>query len=303
MPNSSKSTLCENIFDTNVVRKDVIRALVEDLCPNNSGNITVDELNTILKNDVTASLIDESSQAHAVIVARESFVMCGAQWADLAFSLLDPNVSLTWHYKDGDIVNANKILVDIKGNARAMLSAERSALNFLQFLSATASTTAKYTKYLQGSTTQLLDTRKTIPGFRLAQKYAVRCGGGHNHRLGLYDAFLIKENHIKACGGIERAVIKAKSLHPNKKVEVEVENLQELKQAITSKADIIMLDNFSTQQIQEAVSITNQQCKLEVSGNITEERLAELANLGVDYVSSGAISKHVKAIDLSLLIL
>lgn len=273
------------------IKQQVEIALLEDL----GGDISVN-------NDVTAMLIPENNQANAYIITREDIVLCGIEWAKESFFRLDQNIQQDWLYKDGDHVLAGSVLVNLQGNARSLLTGERTALNFLQMLSGTATTTHQYVKCLAGSRTKLLDTRKTIPGFRLAQKYAVTCGLGTNHRIGLFDAYLIKENHIKACGSIKAAVNKAKSLHPEKKVEVEVESLEELSLAIAAGADIVMLDNFTTNLIQEAVTINNQQCKLEVSGNITEERLAELAETGVDYVSTGAITKHLKAVDLSLLI-
>ena len=288
---------------------DVKRALLEDLSGSRiralnglDSEISDATIQSLATNDITASLISSNAICKAHIICREDIVMCGRDWATQSFLLLDPTIQLEWHFKDGDAVSANTSLVNIKGNARSILTSERTALNFLQMLSATATTTASYVKYLSGSVTQLLDTRKTIPSFRQAQKYAVACGGGKNHRMGLFDAFLIKENHIKACGSIPKAIFQAKSLHPEKTLEIEVETLPELAQAIAAGADIVMLDNFSTEQIQEAVSINNQQCKLEVSGNITEQRLADLAKTGVDFVSSGAITKHVKAVDLSLLI-
>jgi nicotinate-nucleotide pyrophosphorylase (carboxylating) len=292
------------------ILSDVKRALLEDL--SYPSIEAVDKLNnevpkatihSLAAKDITASLISSDASCEAHIICREDIVMCGREWATQAFLILDPTIQLDWHFNDGDVVSANSSLVNIRGNARCILTSERTALNFLQLLSGTATTTASYVKYLFGSTTQLLDTRKTIPGFRQAQKYAVACGGGKNHRMGLFDAFLIKENHIKACGSIPNAIFQAKSLHPEKTLEIEVETLQELEQAIAAGTDIAMLDNFSTEQIQKAVSLNNQQCKLEVSGNITEQRLAELAKTGVDFVSSGAITKHVKAVDLSLLIL
>nr|WP_206663240.1 carboxylating nicotinate-nucleotide diphosphorylase [Ningiella ruwaisensis] len=253
-------------------------------------------------NDITAMLIDETSFAHAYIITREAGVLCGVAWATEAFKQIDEAIELEWLKQDGDELSTNDVLVKIKGKARAILSAERTALNFLQFLSGTASTTKRYAAILAESRTSLLDTRKTIPGYRQAQKYAVVCGGGKNHRIGLYDAYLLKENHIKACGSISNAVNKARAMNPSKPIEVEVENLDELHQAISAGADIVMLDNFNNEQVKEAVSIANGRCKLEVSGNITDERLLELASTGVDYVSSGAITKHVKALDLSLLI-
>ena len=299
---------------TQHITNDVARALIEDLS-DPARNTQSDSsafksaekqaayIQDLASNDITASLIAPSSTAHAHIICRDDIVMCGRAWAQQAFLLLDPALELDWQFEDGDFIMANASLVHIRGNARAILSAERTALNFLQMLSGTASTTASYVEHLAGSHTQLLDTRKTIPGFRRAQKYAVACGGGKNHRMGLYDAFLIKENHIKACGSIKNAIEQAKHLHSEKLVEIEVESLPELEQAIAAGADIVMLDNFSTKQIQQAVSITKQRCKLEVSGNITEQRLAELAKTGVDFVSSGAITKHVNAVDLSLLML
>ncbi|MCS5578703.1 MAG: carboxylating nicotinate-nucleotide diphosphorylase [Alteromonas macleodii] len=275
--------------DMQAIREQVSNALIEDL-----GG----ELNAA--NDITANLIDQSVNAKSTIITREPCVVCGIAWANQAFALIDESVSLTWHVKDGDKVDANTVLVSLEGAARAILTAERTALNFLQTLSATATVTAFYAKFLDGSNTKILDTRKTLPGLRHAQKYAVRCGGGQNHRVGLFDAFLIKENHIFSCGNIEKAVSRAKTMMPGKPVEVEVENLTELEQALGAGADIVMLDNFSNEQIQQAVALNKGQCKLEVSGNITDERLASLAKLGVDYISSGALTKHVQAIDLSL---
>jgi nicotinate-nucleotide pyrophosphorylase (carboxylating) len=275
--------------DMQAIREQVSNALIEDL-----GG----ELNAA--NDITANLIDQSVNAKATIITREPCVVCGIAWANQAFALIDESVSLTWHVKDGDKVDANTVLVSLEGSARAILTAERTALNFLQTLSATATVTAFYAKFLDGSNTKILDTRKTLPGLRHAQKYAVRCGGGQNHRVGLFDAFLIKENHIFSCGNIEKAVSRAKTMMRGKPVEVEVEDLTELEQALRAGADIVMLDNFSNEQIQQAVALNKGQCKLEVSGNITDKRLASLAKLGVDYISSGALTKHVQAIDLSL---
>jgi len=279
------------------VKQDVQAALFEDLSP--TPNAPYVSLNCL--DDITAMLIDAKAQAQANIITREDIVVCGQAWAQEAFHQVDPELVLTWQVKDGDSVKASSTLLTISGNARAILTAERTALNFLQMLSATATTTASYLKHLKGSNTKLLDTRKTIPRFRQAQKYAVACGGGTNHRIGLFDAYLIKENHIKACGSIRNAINQAKRLQSQKLVEVEVESLEELREAIAAGADIVMLDNFSTELIQAAVTLNNHQCKLEVSGNITSERLKELAKTGVDYVSSGAITKHINAVDLSLL--
>ncbi|MDO6568301.1 carboxylating nicotinate-nucleotide diphosphorylase [Alteromonas sp. 1_MG-2023] len=275
--------------DINAIREQVSLALIEDL-----GG----ELNP--NNDITANLIDESESATAIIITREPCVICGVAWVEQAFGLIDDSVKLEWHVKDGDTVAADAKLLTLTGSARAILTAERVALNFLQTLSATATVTASYAKLLAGSNTKILDTRKTLPGLRMAQKYAVHCGGGQNHRIGLFDAFLIKENHIFSCGSIEKAITRAKAMKPGKPVEVEVESLEELQQALSAGADIVMLDNFTNEQIQKAVALTQGQCKLEVSGNITDERLSSLATLGVDYISSGALTKNVKAIDLSL---
>ena len=216
------------------------------------------------------------------------------------FKQVDPSVAVAVLVEDGDTLSENQTLFTAKGNARAILTAERTALNFVQTLSGTATTTAHYVKELEGTGTQLLDTRKTIPGMRLLQKYAVKCGGGENHRIGLFDAFLIKENHIAACGGIENAVSQAKANHPSKKVEVEVENLDELTLALDAGADIIMLDNFTVEMINKAITITSKRAKLEVSGNMTLETLRTYSQAGVDYISSGALTKHVKALDLSM---
>lgn len=251
-------------------------------------------------NDITANLIPADKDATATIITREDATICGKAWVEQAFALIDNTISLTWHVNDGDTVVADTKLVTLQGNARAIMTAERVALNFLQTLSGTATTTAYYARLLEGSPTYILDTRKTLPGLRNAQKYAVTCGGGTNHRIGLFDAYLIKENHIFACGSIAAAISTAKATHSDKLVEVEVENLDELEQALLAGADIIMLDNFTNEQIQQAVAITEGKSKLEVSGNITDERLRSLGKLGVDFISSGALTKHVKAIDLSL---
>ncbi|WP_137166165.1 carboxylating nicotinate-nucleotide diphosphorylase [Salinimonas lutimaris] len=251
-------------------------------------------------NDITANLIPADKDATATIITREDATICGKAWVEQAFALIDNTISLTWHVNDGDTVVADTKLVTLQGNARAIMTAERVALNFLQTLSGTATTTAYYARLLEGSPTRILDTRKTLPGLRNAQKYAVTCGGGTNHRIGLFDAYLIKENHIFACGSIAAAISTAKATHSDKLVEVEVENLDELEQALQAGADIIMLDNFTNEQIQQAVAITEGKSKLEVSGNITDERLRSLGKLGVDFISSGALTKHVKAIDLSL---
>lgn len=250
--------------------------------------------------DITAQLIPETQQASAKVITRETGIFCGKQLILEVFEQVDPSVAVNVLVEDGDTIEENQTLFTAVGNARAILTAERTALNFVQTLSGTATTTAHYVKELAGTGTQLLDTRKTIPGLRLLQKYAVKCGGGENHRIGLFDAFLIKENHIAACGGIENAVAQAKTNHPDKKVEVEVENLEELQLALESGADIVMLDNFTVEMINKAVTINNKRAKLEVSGNMTLETLRTYSQAGVDFISSGALTKHVKALDLSM---
>lgn len=254
----------------------------------------------LAEGDITASLIPQHQQASATIITREPCVLCGSAFADEVFRQLGGEVSIHWQAKDGDKLAANSTICSLAGPARLLLTGERTALNFLQLLSATATTTAHYVQFLQGSNTRLLDTRKTLPGLRFAQKYAVTVGGGKNHRLGLFDAFLIKENHIAAAGSIANAVASARQNFPGKPVEVETENLAELQQALAASADIIMLDNFSLADIKQAVALNAGKAKLEVSGNITSERLSELAATGVDYISSGALTKHVQAIDLSM---
>ncbi|MFD2631731.1 carboxylating nicotinate-nucleotide diphosphorylase [Idiomarina piscisalsi] len=273
------------------IQEGVRNALVEDLSEKDASL------------DITAQLISPTSHSKATIITRDKAVICGVEWVNEVFRQLGQEVSLSWHVKDGDLVEPNTTLCDLEGPSRVLLTGERTALNFLQTLSATATLTHQYSRLLEGTNTTLLDTRKTLPGMRLAQKFAVRCGGGANHRIGLYDAYLIKENHIFACGGIEQAVKKAKQLNPGKTVEVEVENLDEFEQALTAEADIIMLDNFSLADIESAVAANNKaehKAKLEVSGNITDERLAELATTGVDFISSGALTKNIQAIDLSM---
>ena len=255
---------------------------------------------TAADGDITAQLIPQNEQASAKVITREDCIFCGKDIIIEVFKQVDPTVQVSVLVNDGDVVTANSTLFTAKGSARAILTAERTALNFVQTLSGTATTTAHYVKELSGTTTQLLDTRKTIPGLRALQKYAVKCGGGANHRIGLFDAFLIKENHIAACGGIEKAVAQAKLNHPSKPVEVEVESQQELKQAIDAGADIIMLDNFSVEQIKQAVVLTNKRAKLEVSGNMTLETLKTYSQAGVDFISSGALTKNLQSIDLSM---
>ncbi|URQ98283.1 carboxylating nicotinate-nucleotide diphosphorylase [Pseudoalteromonas sp. SCSIO 43095] len=250
--------------------------------------------------DITAQLIPQAEQANAKVITREDCIFCGKDLIIEVFKQVDPSVVVNICVNDGDFVSANSTLFTASGSARAILTAERTALNFVQTLSGTATTTAHYVKELSGTSTQLLDTRKTIPGLRALQKYAVKCGGGANHRIGLFDAFLIKENHIAACGGINNAVTQAKLNHADKPIEVEVESFDELEQAINAGADIIMLDNFSPEQIRQAVSITNKRAKLEVSGNMTLQTLKAYSQAGVDFISSGALTKNLQSIDLSM---
>ena len=252
--------------------------------------------------DITAQLVPADRQARATIVGREGAVLCGTAWADAVFRQIDPLVSLRWLLTDGDEFATDDDLVEIVGNARAIMTGERTALNFLQTLSSTATRTRLLLQQIAHTDVTLLDTRKTLPGLRMAQKYAVRVGGGSNHRLGLFDAFLIKENHIAACGGIDAAVSAARQLYPQKPVEIEVQNLVQLEQALCSGADTIMLDNFDLATISQAVQINDGRARLEASGGVETETLVRIAETGVDCISVGALTKHCQAIDLSLLI-
>ncbi len=253
--------------------------------------------------DITAALIPASNSATASVITREPGVLCGKAWVDEVFAQVDSAVKVNWQHWDGDQVKANDILFTLEGPARALLTGERAALNFLQLLSGTASLCARYAALVEGTGVKLLDTRKTIPGLRLAQKYAVACGDCYNHRIGLYDAFLIKENHILACGGIAEAVHAAHELAPDKPVEVEVESLEELEQAMAAGTDRVMLDNFSLEQMKTAVALGKGQVELEASGNVTDQTLLPIAETGVDYISIGALTKDCKALDLSMRLL
>ena len=256
----------------------------------------------IATGDINAQLIPDTQCDTATIICREPMVVAGKAWVDEVFRQLDPNMQLDWAVKDGDAVAANLILVTLIGNTRALLTGERTALNFLQTLSSTATVVANHVAVIAELPTKLLDTRKTIPMLRHAQKYAMLCGGGNNHRIGLYDAFLIKENHIMACGGIAQAVSQARQI-ANKPVEVEVENFDELQQAIAANADIVMLDNFTIEDTQKAVELVaslGKPCQLEASGDISLTHLRQVAETGVDFISMGALTKHIKAIDLSM---
>ncbi len=250
--------------------------------------------------DITAQLIRADQVAKANVITREDCVFCGKDWVNEVFAQLDPTVEIEWHVDDGDFVTANSTLFSLQGNARSLLTGERAALNFVQTLSGTATTSRYYANLVAHTNVKLLDTRKTIPGLRDAQKYAVACGGCHNHRIGLYDAFLIKENHIAACGSIALAVATARTIAPGKPIEVEVETFDELNQALIANVDIIMLDNFTLDDMRKAVAINAGQAKLEASGNVTETTLPLIAETGVDFISIGVLTKHCRAVDLSM---
>lgn len=254
--------------------------------------------------DATASLVPADAQVLARVISREPGVICGRPWFDEVFAQLDERINVEWSVEEGESVTADSLLCRIKGPARPILTGERTALNFLQTLSGTASVTARYAHELRGTDCQVLDTRKTLPNLRMAQKYAVKTAGGHNHRIGLYDAILIKENHIMACGGIVEAIQKARSQSPDLMLEVEVENLDQFAVALEANPDVIMLDNFSIQQMKKAVARAEflglDRPKLEVSGNVEIDRLRMIAKTGVDFVSVGALTKHVTALDLSM---
>ena len=267
-----------------VILRDVQRALDEDL-----GN-----------GDVTADLLPHGERAQARIITRDAAVLCGRDWVDACFLALDPNARIEWQVADGERVAPGTLLCRVEGDARALVSAERTALNFLQTLSATATVTASYVDAVRGTRAKILDTRKTLPGLRLAQKFAVRAGGGHNHRIGLFDAVLIKENHIAAAGSIGAAVARARALHPGLLVETEVENFQELRDALEAGADRIMLDEFELHELAHAAAEVAGRVPLEVSGSVSLERVRAIADTGVDYISVGALTKHIRAIDLSM---
>lgn len=266
------------------IPKCVARALAEDV---GSG-------------DISAQLIDANQLATGTVISREKALICGRPWVDEVFFQLDPSIVIDWHISEGDWVSENQTLFSISGNARVLLSGERCALNFLQTLSGTATTARQYANLATNSQIRILDTRKTVPGLRLAQKYAISVGGCMNHRIGLYDAFLIKENHIIACGSIANAVNKAKQMSPDKEIEIEVESLDELKQAVSAGADRVMLDNFAREQIMQIKAIDLGNTKIEVSGNVTEHSLSQYLDTPIDFISSGSLTKNIQAIDLSM---
>ncbi|MGC0829523.1 carboxylating nicotinate-nucleotide diphosphorylase [Pantoea agglomerans] len=286
-PDSRRQALIKRIESD--IPDSVALALKEDL----GGKIDADR-------DITAQLLPADTQADAQVITREAGVFCGKRWVEEVFIQLGSHATLIWHVEDGDQIEADQLLFEIEGPARLLLTAERTALNFVQALSGVATEVSRYVALLAGSQTQLLDTRKTLPGLRTALKYAVLCGGGSNHRLGLSDAYLIKENHIIASGSIRQAVERAQWLQPDVPVEVEVESLEELRQALEAEADIVMLDNFSLEAMRAAVELNQGRALLEVSGNVTETTLPQIALTGVDYVSVGALTKHVRALDLSM---
>jgi nicotinate-nucleotide pyrophosphorylase (carboxylating) len=250
--------------------------------------------------DITALLLDADSQSQARLISREQAVIAGQAWVDTVFRQLDDTVNIEWLVKDGEQVAENQVLCHLQGNSRSLLTGERCAMNFLQTLSATATLTQRYVSQIAHTSCRLLDTRKTIPSLRLAQKYAVTCGGGMNHRIGLYDAFLIKENHIAAAGSIAQAIAAARQFAPDKPVEVEVENLAELEQALAAQAERVLLDNFSLDNLRQAVTIVKGKTALEASGNVNLDTIAMIAETGVDFISVGALTKDVRAVDLSM---
>ncbi|CAM3882240.1 carboxylating nicotinate-nucleotide diphosphorylase [Aeromonas bestiarum] len=277
------------------IRRAVRAALLEDL---GQALTTLDQPDASA--DITAQLIPADRLASARVITREAGVFCGQPWVDEVFVQLGGEVKVEWLVQDGELLSPNQELFRLHGPARVLLTGERNALNFIQTLSGVATLTARYVAELAGTDCRLLDTRKTLPGLRTAQKYAVTCGGGKNHRIGLFDAYLIKENHILACGGISEAISAARRLNPGKPVEVEVESLAELEQALLAGADIVMLDNFDVPMMRDAVALNQGRAKLEVSGNVTLDTLADYAATGVDFISVGALTKHVRALDLSM---
>jgi nicotinate-nucleotide pyrophosphorylase (carboxylating) len=254
--------------------------------------------------DKTAELVAASAAASAIIICREPMTLAGQPWVDEVFRQIDPDVDIQWLATDGDHLPADAELCVLTGAARALLSGERTALNFLQTLSATATITSRYVNAVAGFKAKILDTRKTLPGLRLAQKYAVRCGAGNNHRVGLFDAILIKENHISSAGGVEPAIRTAKEIHSNMPIEIEVESISELQDALRAGADRLLLDNFDIADLQRAVEINHREgnppADLEASGGMTLEDVVKVAETGVDYISVGALTKNIKAIDLSM---
>lgn len=272
-------------MDVETIRADVRRALTEDV---GSG-------------DITAQLIPEESTSSGHILCRDSAILCGCDWVEEVFRQLDESVSIHWRLRDGEIINENDIVCEFSGNSRALLTGERTALNFLQTLSATATITGLYADAIKGTRAKILDTRKTLPGMRLAQKYAVACGGGHNHRMGLYDAILIKENHVAAAGSVKAALARASAIAGSDiDIEIEVENLDQLMEALAAGAKHVLLDNFALEDTVTAVQMNRRRALLEASGGITLENVKDVAKTGVDYISIGELTKNVIAVDFSM---
>ena len=272
-------------MDVETIREDVRRALTEDV---GSG-------------DITAQLIPEKSTSSGHILCRDSAILCGCDWVEEVFRQLDESVSIHWRFRDGETINENDIVCEFSGNSRALLTGERTALNFLQTLSATATITGLYADAIKGTRAKILDTRKTLPGMRLAQKYAVACGGGHNHRMGLYDAVLIKENHVAAAGSIKAALERASAIAGSDiDIEIEVENLDQLMEALAAGAKHVLLDNFALEDTVTAVQMNRRRAMLEASGGITLENVKDVAKTGVDYISIGELTKNVIAVDFSM---
>jgi len=274
------------------IKHSVSKALEEDIGP--------DFLTGDRNGDVTAAAYNFEHVADAKVICREQAILCGQEWFAESFKQITPAIEITWLLQDGKAIEENDTVCTLKGPAQAILTGERTALNFLQTLSATATQTNTYVEHISGTGAKILDTRKTIPGLRYAQKYAVTCGGGNNHRMGLYDAILIKENHIVTAGSVSKAVTLAKDKFPNLKLEVEVETHEQLEEAVQSSADIILLDNFSLSELETAVTTNDGKKKLEASGNINLDNIREIAKTGVDFISIGAITKHIRAIDYSM---
>jgi len=268
--------------------------------PDPNPNVALALAEDIGSGDLTAALIPQAAQAEATVISREPAVLCGIAWFDAVFRQLDASATMDWRAADGDRILPDQLLCVLRGPARVLLSGERTALNFLQALSGTATLARQFADAVAGTGATILDTRKTLPGLRLAQKYAVRCGGCQNHRIGLFDAVLIKENHIMAAGSISAAIAAARRLHPGVTVEVEVESLTELQEALAAGPDIVMLDNFDLQTMAEAVQRTARRVKLEASGNVNLTTVRRIAETGVDYISVGSLTKDVRAVDLSM---
>jgi nicotinate-nucleotide pyrophosphorylase (carboxylating) len=272
------------MIDSALIQADAARAIAED----------------VGTGDLTADLLPADRIGQATVIVREPAIVCGQAWFDEVFRQIDPAVRIDWQVRDGDSVSADQLLCRLQGPVRSLFTGEHSALNFLPLLSGTATTTRRHVDAIAGTRTRILDTRKTIPGLRPAPKYAVRCGGGSNHRLGLYDAILIKENHIYAAGSIAAALTEAARLHPVVRTEIEVETLQQLEEALSAGAKLLLLDNFDLDPLRQAVALTAGRAELEASGDMTLERLRSVAETGVDYISIGALTKHLQAVDLSM---